>query len=135
MSSSQPENLARAVFLCDKLEACADVRRRRELYSTLCQVDKEHTLTEWIRRRTDRMAPVGSLVTSRQGRGFDITFKRETSTVYAVYTGTATVIGQRAGVFLRHLMLHVPWKNAEGLTARFVDAHAEELKVLTNNFD
>ena len=135
VSSSQHENRVRAIALCDKLKACADAPRRRELYSTLCQVDKEHTLTEWVRRRTSRTAPVGSLVTSRQNRGFNITFRQGTGNVHAVYTGTATVIGQRTGAFLRHLMLHVPWKNAEGLTARFVDAYAEDLEVLSNNFD
>lgn len=118
------------VVLCDMLDACVSWPQRRVLFATFAKDEQDGLMDEWCRRRTNRVAPVGSIVGPMQPPGFfGFYHESEGSTLYATHSGTATVLGQEDGTYTRYLMLHVPWQDQEGRRVVFAKASASCLVV------
>lgn len=124
-------NRDRIVELNDALDTCRALPDRRILYGTLSREEKLGIMDEYIRRRTNETAPVGSLVRPRRPPyGFSITVRRQGSVTYASHHDLATVVGAEDGTYVRYVFLNPPWTNVEGHVIAFAEANAYDLEVV-----
>ena len=58
----EAEHRERAMELNDLLDACKDLPEKRALYQTFTFAEQNGLIPEYMRRKNNRTAPVGSLV-------------------------------------------------------------------------
>lgn len=127
----ETKHRARAMQLNDMLDACRNVRERRALYETFTNEERSGLLPEYIRRSTNREAPVGSLVKPKAGIGCSMWKVGGNQVFYANFTGLATVFGQREyGHYARFILLHPPWVDREGNCLWFAETSCHDLEVI-----
>lgn len=126
---ANPERMAE---LCLLLESFSTMTERRKVFSLLTDEEKNGVIPELTRRKTDKIAPVGSLVTaSNKQVGINIVQEFADGVMHATYFGQATVIGQpEHGSYFRLLYLHAGWRNREGNVVYFAKAHCDTLAVV-----
>ena len=129
-------NPERAIELNDIIDSHKTMDAKRAFVATLNKEEKNGLLNEYMRRRENEHAPLGSLVRGKHhdqvnGHSFSFVVRNGDSTMHACHLGLATVIGQDGhGGCVRYLVLQPPWQNKEGTVVMFAEASSYELEVL-----
>lgn len=127
------ENRDRIMELNDMLFATDSMDERRRLFKTFTLDERHGLMDEYIDRKTDLEAPVGSLVrpsSEKSGIHFEALTHDGTRT-FASQHGLAIVIGAGShGSRVRHVMLVPPWENQEGMRIYFATTNTSQLTVI-----
>ena len=110
-----------------------DLKGRRVLYASFTHDEREGLMTEYIARKVDASAPVGSLVVPFVDKfGFSFTARvRDGAVLHGSHAGLALVVGSEGhGLSRRDVMLVPPWQDKEGNIVYFARTCETQLRVI-----
>jgi hypothetical protein len=124
-------NHARAMELNDMLDPLT-IQQRRALCETFTEDEQNGLVPEYIRRRNNEEAPVGSLVKPNKWYGFAIWARIPGGHLHTIHNGLALVVGApEHGTSLRYVYLLPPRENG-GDRVVFAETRSYDLTVVGN---